>query len=165
MKNYLIVIILLLAAFSHRDRQPQGKEYIEIVYGNGPKRMRPLVISKRKLNIKLDDTELDEYKRWRIDTSTVKLEVFISMKYELLITDENTYALLLAFIKNNPEFYNNNIDRTSPYGFNRITANGKIYDLFYKTKSDFLKKLVTTLKLNNCDKKVINALEEKTKYW
>ena len=126
---------------------------------NSAKYFAPLVISKRKLNIKLNGGDSDEFKAWQKIDPNVKLEKFVDTYYRRVITDENTYSLLVSFIKNNPEFYSNNTDKINPAGFKEVTANGEIHDLFYKTDSGFFKELVTTLKFNNCDKKVIHALE------
>jgi len=161
MKNFLLFILLFPHTVCNNNAQPTTKEYIsfEEVNNNETKYTRPLIISKQKLTIKLDATETLMFQDWLKMDRKAKLDQFIGTQYDLAVTDENTYTQLLSFITTHPEFYSNYTDKRNEAGYWQFTANGKDYPLFYKTKKECLRQLISHLKSNNCDPKVIFEFE------
>jgi len=160
MKNLLFLLTMLAATNAFGQRIDNKIEYIEFknLGADDNKYISPIFISQSKLDIELDESELEHLKN--IQSLPVKMtkEDFINLHYDLLVTDEQTYSTLLSFIVGHNEFYLNGLDRFNPSGSLVILTGGKTFYLYYKTQSSFFNQLLAVLKEKNCDKKIIDKL-------
>jgi hypothetical protein len=110
------------------------------------------------LDIKLVEPELGIFKDFQRSYPNMSKEEFIKLNFDLLITDENTYSMLLSFLKTRNGFYSHYPYNLYPEGNIDIIANEKKYNLCYKTQKAFFAELIDSLKEKNCDEKVIVSL-------
>jgi hypothetical protein len=159
MKNLLLLIFSLLITINFKGTQPDTTEYIEFVnIGEQAKYIPPMFISKRKLDIKLVEPELGIFKDFQRSYPNMTKEEFIKLNFDLLITDENTYSVLLSFITTHKGFYSHYPYKLYPEGKLDIIANGEKFNLCYKTQKNFFSELIDSLKERNCDEKVVIRL-------
>lgn len=158
MRN-IVIVFVLLNTLNFKTTQPDTKEYIEFEnVGPDTKILPPIFISKKKITLKLQEPNLSLYKIWKKDLPNVNEEEFIRLNFRLFVTNDNTYANLISFISTHEEFYSHYPYNRYPEGNLNIVGNGKRYNLCWKTEKEFFKELAEYLKVNDCDKEIINLL-------
>lgn len=158
MKTYFILLFMFLTLINFGVEKTEKNEYIEFMHTgvSSSKYIAPLIISKFKLDIELSKQE-EEFLHEMQKTRHISKEDYINILYKQLVTDDETYFSMLSFIQNTSEYYTNDVNMNPPNSSENFTiiANGKIYDLYWKYKYQFLNNLTEFLTHKNCDKKVI----------
>jgi hypothetical protein len=161
MKNQIFLMIVFCLLISNKQQiVPEKAEYIEFVHdGEVTKYELPLIISKIKIDIQLNDAEKREMKDLQ-DAGAIKTkEEYIKWHYKLIVTNPETFTLISSFVLNNPEFYTNNVNTN--YGSSEdiaVIVNKQTHQIFHKRKDEFLNKIVAYIAANNGDPRLIKAL-------
>jgi hypothetical protein len=160
MKNLLILLVLLSATTVFAQRIKNKVEYIEFVNADefDDKYVPPILISQKKLDIELDQSELQVFKTTQSAAPKITMEQFINLHYDLIVTDEKSYSTLLSFIIGHNQFYLDGLTRFNRGNSSIILTDGKTFYLYNKTKKEFFNQLSDSLKKTDCDKKLIFEL-------
>jgi len=164
MNKLLIVVFPLILSISDKKQVMETSRYIEFLHsGIEDKHIRPVIISTTKIDMPLTADELKHLKYLLKKPVVTKKERedYLSSMYKLMKTDEKTYLTILNFIRGNNELFTNKLNKNNGEFENyTIITEGKRYSIFYKFKYKFFNELEKYLKVKNCDKKVINAINE-----
>jgi len=161
MKNIFVLILVSISLIYSRQDDPLCHSCIEIVH-TGPsstKYFRPLIISNQQIAIQLTKPEKNFLLQMQ-KTDTITEQGYLEMLYDIVVTNNETYSLLVNFINNTQEYYANDVNLNPEDSTENFTIfiNGKRYDLYWKYKYVFMSKLADYLTLKNGDKKVIKKI-------
>jgi len=168
LKMSLVMVLVLTAIFNCKAQLIKSVNYIKLE-SHGPIEEvyhRPLIISTCKLKVELTKQDITKLKsEYGVRVITPALEkMFLNQNIYFLITTKRTYLQMLKFIDDNPHFFTNEKNKNNSAAYNHditsITAQGRIYEVFYKYNNGFFKNLIENLKVKNCDKKVITAIDQ-----
>jgi len=77
-----------------------------------------------------------------------------------IVTNQRTFKLIINFILNGEKYYTNmNHKNHGDFRDYSISFNNKVYNIYYKSKIEFFKKLREYLVLNNGDSSALEKLK------
>ena len=144
--------------------QNNSSEFIEFAHTGIVRKYTPtLFISTEKLQIHLSEEQMTNLKHMlgKSKVTQQKIEEYINIKYNRVITDSKTFFIIKEFIQGHKNYYTNNIrqnNNPSTESFD-VSINGTVtFSIYYKFKNKFFNDLESYLDKKQCGKKVIEAL-------
>lgn len=162
-----VVIVTVLLFMGCKEHRLPANEFIGFDHTGITTRTNiPLYISEHKIQIHLSKDQLGELKNRLTSSSKLtpeKIEDFINLKYNRVVTDKKTFQLVKSFILSHMYYFTKDKihnDNPAAGSFN-INIDGVLkYSIYYKLKDDFFQALEKSLAENKCDQNVIDALKE-----
>jgi hypothetical protein len=138
-------------------------EYVAIRHvGIEEKRITPIFISDKKIDMQLDSNELNILKMvFKRQPTVNEIGARIRTLNRFVIVSKKSYQWILYFILHNKQFYTNDINknRGGPDDYN-IELEDTTFSVFYDYKDTYFKKFIRFLKTKKCDRNLIDTLQQ-----
>jgi len=156
MKTIATFIILIFLSSNIQKKQIGKTGFIEIRHsGIEEKPIKALIISTRKITAEELGESFDSTKFVTVEQK----KAFLSLRYNFSVTDHKTYQSIIDFVNNNQSFFTNSVNRNhGDYKDYSINVNGKVYNIFYRSKDEFFNSLIKYIQLKKGDKFLIANL-------
>jgi hypothetical protein len=135
-------------------------EFVHIGIVNHP--IPPLYISTEKIDIHLNKRQIAELQKIigkNVKITTEKVQQYIKVKYNLIVTDKKTFRAVSEFIYSNKDFYTNSDHQNNDPNVEsyNVHINGVNFSIYYKLKEKYFDNMKVYLSRKECDTNVIKA--------